>query len=161
PRRDELLGLARPAHARGHHARGARPGGSRQPRGGRARKIRRKAGISRGSATIGRDLMSSRAEYLDAFPELGGEWPFASIEQAIEDIREGRMVVVVDSPARENEGDLVMAAQYVTPEAINFMATHGRGIICLSLTPERIEELGLEQMARHNEAPLRTAFTVS
>jgi len=105
--------------------------------------------------------MSSRAEYLDAYPELGGEWPFASIDQAIEDIREGRMVVVVDSPDRENEGDLVMAAQHVTPEAINFMATHGRGIICLSLTPERIEELGLEQMARHNEAPLRTAFTVS
>jgi len=105
--------------------------------------------------------MSSRAEYLDAFPELGGEWPFAPIEQAIEDIREGRMVVVVDSPDRENEGDLVMAAQHVTPEAINFMATHGRGIICLTLTPERIEELGLEQMARNNEAPLRTAFTVS
>jgi 3,4-dihydroxy 2-butanone 4-phosphate synthase / GTP cyclohydrolase II len=105
--------------------------------------------------------MSSRAEYLDAYPELGGEWPFAPVEKAIEDIREGRMVVVVDSPDRENEGDLVMAAQYVTPEAINFMATHGRGIICLSLTPERIEELGLEQMARHNEAPLRTAFTVS
>jgi 3,4-dihydroxy 2-butanone 4-phosphate synthase/GTP cyclohydrolase II len=105
--------------------------------------------------------MSSRAEYLEAYPELGGEWPFAPIEQAIGDIREGRMVVVVDSPDRENEGDLVMAAQHATPEAINFMATHGRGIICLSLTPERIEELGLEQMARHNEAPLRTAFTVS
>ena len=105
--------------------------------------------------------MSSRAEYLDAYPELGGEWPFAPIEQAIADIREGRMVVVVDSPDRENEGDLVMAAQHVTPEAINFMATHGRGIICLSLTPERIEELGLEQMTRHNEAPLGTAFTVS
>ena len=137
------------------------PGRSRQPRGRRARQIRRKAGISRRSATIGRDLMSSRAEYLDAYPELGGEWPFAPIEQAIADIREGRMVVVVDSPDRENEGDLVMAAQHVTPDAINFMATHGRGIICLSLTPERIEELGLEQMARHNEAPLRTAFTVS
>ena len=105
--------------------------------------------------------MSSRAEYLDAYPELGGEWPFAPIEQAIADIREGRMVVVVDSPDRENEGDLVMAAQHVTPDAINFMATHGRGIICLSLTPERIEELGLEQMTRHNEAPLGTAFTVS
>ena len=105
--------------------------------------------------------MSTRAEYLEAYPELGGEWPFASVEQAIGDIREGRMVVVVDSPDRENEGDLVMAAQHVTPDAINFMATHGRWIICLSLTPERIEELGLEQMARHNEAPLRTAFTVS
>ena len=105
--------------------------------------------------------MSSRAEYLDAYPELGGEWPFAPIEQAIADIREGRMVVVVDSPDRENEGDLVIAAQFATRDAINFMATHSRGIICLSLTPERIEELGLEQMARHNEAPLGTAFTVS
>ena len=133
--RRELLGLARPAHPRRDHARRARPGRSCEPRGRRAGEIRRKAGISRRSATIGGDLMSSRAEYLDAYPELGGEWPFAPIEQAIADIREGRMVVVVDSTDRENEGDLVMAAQHVTPEAINFMATHGRGIICLSLTP--------------------------
>src|SRR5438874_11725599 len=101
----------------------------------------------------------SDLSFRDHYPELE-ESPFAGIEEAIADIREGRMVVVVDSPDRENEGDLAMAAQHVTPEAINFMATHGRGIICLSLTPERIEELGLAQMARHNEAPLRPAFTL-
>ena len=68
--------------------------------------------------------------------------PFCKIEEAIDDIRAGRMVVVVDSPDRENEGDLCMAAEYVTPDAINFMATHGRGLICLTLTPERCDELG-------------------
>ncbi|HZQ82568.1 MAG TPA: bifunctional 3,4-dihydroxy-2-butanone-4-phosphate synthase/GTP cyclohydrolase II [Gaiellaceae bacterium] len=87
--------------------------------------------------------------------------PFATIEEAIEDIREGRMVVVVDDPDRENEGDLTIAAQFATPEAINFMATHARGLICLCLTEERADELGLRPMTEHNEAPLGTAFTVS
>ena len=68
--------------------------------------------------------------------------PFATIEEAIEDIREGRMVVVVDDEDRENEGDLTIAAQFATPEAINFMATHARGLICLCLTEERADELG-------------------
>jgi 3,4-dihydroxy 2-butanone 4-phosphate synthase / GTP cyclohydrolase II len=87
--------------------------------------------------------------------------PFATVEEAIEDIRNGRMVVVVDDPDRENEGDLVIAAQFATPEAVNFMATHARGLICLCLTAERCEELGLPPMAQRNEAPLGTAFTVS
>src|SRR5689334_1920774 len=87
--------------------------------------------------------------------------PFASIEDALEDIRAGRMVVVCDDEDRENEGDLTMAAQFVTPEAINFMATHGRGLICLSLTPERCDELGLDLMAAKNESPFQTPFTVS
>ncbi|MFN8122627.1 MAG: bifunctional 3,4-dihydroxy-2-butanone-4-phosphate synthase/GTP cyclohydrolase II [Thermoleophilia bacterium] len=87
--------------------------------------------------------------------------PFATIEEAIEDIRAGRMVVVVDSEDRENEGDLIMAAQFATPEAINFMARHGRGLICLALTPERCEHLGLTSMVRRNEAPHHTAFTES
>src|SRR5579862_2596624 len=87
--------------------------------------------------------------------------PFATIEEAIEDIREGRMVVVVDDPDRENEGDLVIAAQFATPEAINFMATHARGLICLCVSEERADELGLRPMTDHNEAPLGTAFTVS
>jgi 3,4-dihydroxy 2-butanone 4-phosphate synthase/GTP cyclohydrolase II len=86
---------------------------------------------------------------------------FASIEEAIEEIRRGRMVVVCDDENRENEGDLTLAAQFATPEAINFMATHGRGLICLSLTPQRCEELGLDLMAAKNESPFRTAFTVS
>ncbi len=87
--------------------------------------------------------------------------PFATIEDAIEDIREGRMVVVVDDPDRENEGDLTIAAQFATPEAINFMATHARGLICLCLTEERADELGLRPMTDNNEARLGTAFTVS
>jgi 3,4-dihydroxy 2-butanone 4-phosphate synthase / GTP cyclohydrolase II len=87
--------------------------------------------------------------------------PFATIEEAIEDVREGRMVVVVDDPDRENEGDLTIAAQFATPDAINFMATHARGLICLCLTEERAETLGLRPMTDHNEAPLGTAFTVS
>ncbi len=87
--------------------------------------------------------------------------PFATVEAAIEDIREGKFVVVVDDPDRENEGDLVIAAQFATPEAINFMATHARGLICLCLTEERCDELGLRPMTDHNEAPLGTAFTVS
>jgi 3,4-dihydroxy 2-butanone 4-phosphate synthase / GTP cyclohydrolase II len=87
--------------------------------------------------------------------------PFATIAEAIDDIRNGKLVVVVDDPGRENEGDLVIAAQFATPEAVNFMATHARGLICLCLTEERCDELGLRPMTDHNEAPLGTAFTVS
>jgi 3,4-dihydroxy 2-butanone 4-phosphate synthase/GTP cyclohydrolase II len=87
--------------------------------------------------------------------------PFAAIEDAIEEIRAGRFVVVVDDPDRENEGDLVIAAQFATPENVNFMATHGRGLICLCLTEERADNVGLRLMTEHNEAPLGTAFTVT
>src|SRR6476660_10264141 len=86
---------------------------------------------------------------------------FATVEQAIEEIREGRMVVVVDNEDRENEGDLTIGAQFATPDAINFMATHARGLICLCLTGERCDALGLHQMTEHNETPLGTAFTIS
>jgi 3,4-dihydroxy 2-butanone 4-phosphate synthase/GTP cyclohydrolase II len=86
---------------------------------------------------------------------------FATVEEAIEDIRRGRFVVVVDAADRENEGDLTIAAQFATPEAINFMATHGRGLICLCLTEERCDELRLQPMTDHNEAPFGTAFTIS
>jgi len=86
---------------------------------------------------------------------------FSSIEEAIEDIRAGKIVVVVDAPDRENEGDLTIAAQFATPEAINFMAVHARGLICLCLTEERCDELGLRPMTEHNETPYGTAFTVS
>jgi len=87
--------------------------------------------------------------------------PFSTIAEAIEDIRQGKMVVVVDDENRENEGDLTMAAQFVTPEAINFMAKEGRGLICLALTHERCDELGLDLMAAKNESAFETAFTVS
>jgi 3,4-dihydroxy 2-butanone 4-phosphate synthase/GTP cyclohydrolase II len=86
---------------------------------------------------------------------------FSTIEEALEDIRAGKMVVVCDAEDRENEGDLTMAAQFATPEAINFMAKEGRGLICLTLTPDRCDELGLDLMAAKNESPFETAFTVS
>ncbi|MBS1870483.1 MAG: bifunctional 3,4-dihydroxy-2-butanone-4-phosphate synthase/GTP cyclohydrolase II [Actinobacteria bacterium] len=86
---------------------------------------------------------------------------FATVEEAIEDIRQGKMVVVCDDEDRENEGDLTLAAQFATPEAINFMAKEGRGLICLALTPERCDELDLDLMAAKNESPFETAFTVS
>ncbi len=84
-----------------------------------------------------------------------------TIEEAVEDIRNGKLVILVDDEDRENEGDLTMAAECVTPEAINFMAKYGRGLICLSLTPEKVVELDLPQMAKENEASFGTAFTVS
>jgi 3,4-dihydroxy 2-butanone 4-phosphate synthase / GTP cyclohydrolase II len=87
--------------------------------------------------------------------------PFATIEDAIEEIRAGRFVVVADDADRENEGDLTIAAQFVTPDAVNFMATHGRGLICLCLTAERCDELGLRQMTDQNETRFGTAFTVT
>ena len=85
----------------------------------------------------------------------------ATIEEAIEDLRQGRMIVLMDDKNRENEGDLCMAAEKVTPEAINFMARYGRGLICLPLTEERVEELGLTMMVADNTSPFGTAFTVS
>jgi 3,4-dihydroxy 2-butanone 4-phosphate synthase / GTP cyclohydrolase II len=87
--------------------------------------------------------------------------PFSTIEEAIEDIRSGKMVIVCDAEDRENEGDLTLAAQFATPEAINFMAKEGRGLVCLALEPQRCDELGLDLMAAKNESPFQTAFTVS
>jgi len=86
---------------------------------------------------------------------------FATIEEAIEDIRQGKFVVVVDAADRENEGDLTIAAQFATPEAVNFMTKEARGLICLCLTEERCDVLGLRQMTEQNETPFGTAFTVS
>ena len=85
----------------------------------------------------------------------------SSVEEVIEEARNGRMFILVDDENRENEGDLVIPAQMATPEAINFMAKHGRGLVCLSLPAERIEQLGLPLMARRNQSRHQTAFTVS
>ena len=87
--------------------------------------------------------------------------PFHSIEDAIRDIKKGKFIILVDDEDRENEGDLVIAAQHVTPQAINFMAKHARGLICLALTPQRVEELHLPPQASENTASFGTAFTVS
>ena len=87
--------------------------------------------------------------------------PFHSIEEAIKDIKRGKFIILVDDEDRENEGDLVIAAQHVTPQAVNFMAQYARGLICLALTPQRVEELHLPQQAVENTATFGTAFTVS
>src|SRR5688500_15509271 len=87
--------------------------------------------------------------------------PFASIEDAVAEIREGRMIIIVDDEDRENEGDLVCAAEKVTPEIINFMARHARGLICLPLTEDRCDELHLTTQVADNTSYLGTAFTVS
>jgi len=84
-----------------------------------------------------------------------------TIEEAIEDIRAGKMIILVDDEDRENEGDLTMAAQMVTPDAINFMATHGRGLICMTMPSEQIDKLALPMMVQENKSPFETAFTVS
>ena len=84
-----------------------------------------------------------------------------SIQEAIDDIRAGKIIIVVDDEDRENEGDFLAAAEKVTPEMINFMATHGRGLICAPLTEKRCKELDLEMMVGNNTDPLETAFTIS
>ncbi len=81
--------------------------------------------------------------------------------KAIEDIRSGKMIILVDDEDRENEGDLCMAAQMVTPDAVNFMATHGRGLICMTMTPDQIDRLNLPMMVQNNKSPYETAFTIS
>ena len=86
---------------------------------------------------------------------------FSEIPEVLEDLRKGKMIVLVDEEDRENEGDLVAAAELVTPEIINFMATHGRGMICLPLTEERCDRLGLYPQTLNNTARLGTAFTIT
>ena len=120
----------------------------RQPRDRRPRQVRRET-APRYDAAVTMAV------------EPRTESPFATVEEAIEEIREGRFVVVVDDEDRENEGDLTIAAQFATPEAVNFMVTHARGLVCLCLTEERCDELGLRQMTDQNETPFGTAFTVS
>src|SRR5438034_5628131 len=87
--------------------------------------------------------------------------PFAPIDQAVEAIRAGQMVIVLDDEDRENEGDLTIAADKVTPEAVNFMARYGRGLICLSMTPERLDDLDIPLMVQQNSSTFETAFCVS
>src|ERR687893_1796119 len=105
----------------------------------------------------GRPPMAERTELAESRTDS----PFSTIEEALEEIRRGRMVVVCDAEDRENEGDLVLAAQFATPEAINFMAKEARGLICLALTPDRCDELGLDLLPAKNESGLGTAFTTT
>jgi 3,4-dihydroxy 2-butanone 4-phosphate synthase/GTP cyclohydrolase II len=103
------------------------------------------------------------AELVDIHSSLSPQiaYPFVGVPEALTDLRAGRMIVVVDDEDRENEGDLTMAAQHVTPEAINFMARFGRGLICLTLTEERTDQLKLPLMVPHNSSRFGTAFTES
>src|SRR5580698_5699068 len=89
------------------------------------------------------------------------EKKFDSIESVLADLRKGKTVIVVDDADRENEGDLILAAQHVTPDAVNFMAKHGRGLICVPTTSERLQQLGIERMVRQNREVFRTDFQVS
>src|SRR4030067_1737005 len=92
---------------------------------------------------------------------MSGKYKFNTIGEAIEDIKKGKIIILVDDEDRENEGDLTVAAEKITPEAINFMAKYGRGLICLSLTPEKVESLKLPMMTDMNMSKFGTAFTVS
>jgi 3,4-dihydroxy 2-butanone 4-phosphate synthase / GTP cyclohydrolase II len=98
---------------------------------------------------------------LEKFLASGASGAMASAEQIIDEARNGRMFILVDDEDRENEGDLIIPAQMATPDAINFMAKHGRGLICLALTKERVEQLALQPMSRTNGTRLETAFTTS
>jgi 3,4-dihydroxy 2-butanone 4-phosphate synthase/GTP cyclohydrolase II len=98
---------------------------------------------------------------IDSPEGASGRSPLATPEDIVDEARNGRMFILVDDEDRENEGDLVIPAQMATPDAINFMATHGRGLICLALTKERVEQLGLDPMSRNNRTRHETAFTVS
>src|SRR5437667_8375614 len=120
-------------------------------------------GSSRGTDD-GRDRQIVSTEALDQRTGSEGESGFegfATVEEAVEEIRRGRVVIVVDDADREDEGDFVMAAEKVTPEAINFMATHGRGIVCMPCTGARLDELRIPQMVSTKDGSLETAFSVS
>jgi len=106
-------------------------------------------------------MSTQLTEHLPHMNDLTNRSSFAPIEVAIRELGAGRMIVVVDDEDRENEGDLTMAAEMITPEAINFMATHGRGLICLAITGERADELELDPMTPRNTSQGGTAFTVS
>src|SRR6476620_608696 len=86
---------------------------------------------------------------------------FNSIESVIADLQKGKMVIVVDDADRENEGDLILAAEFVSPAAVNFMATHGRGLICVPTNSERLQQLGIERMVRQNRETFKTDFQIS
>src|ERR1700722_3676683 len=103
----------------------------------------------------------SRASGSDERRPVAQAVKFAEIEKSLRELRSGRMIVIADDEDRENEGDLMIAAEMVTPEVINFMATHARGLICLAMTGERLDQLELGPMVHHNTANLGTAFTVS
>ena len=101
--------------------------------------------------------MTESVQEFDVLPKD----PIERVKIALEDLRAGKMIILVDDEDRENEGDIVVAAEKVTADDINFMALHARGLICLSMTGDKVERLGLPMMSVHNQTPYNTAFTVS
>src|SRR5208282_3567558 len=122
---------------------------------------RRLRGCLAGSIYLGKSLSRAAQMFGEIIPRKKASAPFISIEEALDETRRGHMVILVDDEERENEGDLCMAAEKVTPEAINFMAKYGRGLICLSLTPQKVDDLKLPMMTDNNTSSFGTAFTVS
>src|SRR4029453_18678283 len=149
-RRGDVRRGADPAHARGDDARQRRSGRPIEPGGRRDRKVRGSAPRPDRGADGGKDTMTQ---------ETGPT--FATIDEALADIRAGRMVIVVDDADRENEGDFIMAAEKATPENLNFMVTHGRGIVCVPMTAQRLDELRIPLMVSKNNESHGTAFAVS
>src|SRR5690606_25839998 len=139
-----------PAHLDGDDLGRQKGGPKRQPRSRYFRALRRApAGVPPVTKSLNKVTYAEGQGILSSTPEI------------LEDLRNGRMVILVDAEDRENEGDLVIPAQMATPDAINFMAKHGRGLICLTLTRQRADQLRLESMVRSNGSRMGTAFTVS
>jgi 3,4-dihydroxy 2-butanone 4-phosphate synthase/GTP cyclohydrolase II len=137
-------------------------GEGRMSRAGLARAAGLHANTLRDCTDDGWNPTTDTLGKLDRFLAANDDKPaLVPIEQIIDEARNGRMFVLVDDEDRENEGDLIIPAQMATPDAINFMATHGRGLICLALSPARVETLGLEPMSRKNRTQHQTAFTTS
>ncbi|MBH5322569.1 3,4-dihydroxy-2-butanone-4-phosphate synthase [Aurantiacibacter sediminis] len=136
--------------------------GGKMTRAGLARAAGLHANTLRDCAEVGWNPTSDTLGKLDRFLEENDDTPvLVGIEEIIDEARNGRMYILVDDEDRENEGDLIIPAQMATPAAINFMATHGRGLICLSLDRARVDALGLEPMSRNNRESMQTAFTIS
>lgn len=134
----------------------------RMSRAGLARAAGLHANTLRDCAEPGWNPTAETLAKIDRFLDENDETPvLVPIEEIIDEARNGRMFILVDDEDRENEGDLIVPAQMATPDAINFMATHGRGLICLALTPQRVETLGLPPMSRSNRTRHETAFTIS
>jgi 3,4-dihydroxy 2-butanone 4-phosphate synthase/GTP cyclohydrolase II len=137
-------------------------GDGRMTRAGLARAAGLHANTLRDCTEAGWNPTADTLGKLERFLAQNDDRPvLVPIEEIIDEARNGRMFVLIDDEDRENEGDLVIPAQMATPDAINFMATHGRGLICLALTPQRVETLGLQPMSRTNRSRMETAFTTS
>ena len=165
-----VLGLARAVHAGAHEPAHAQAGGPDQPGDGHHRSVRRcDAGGPAGSRggiveAVPREI--KRTPVQQELPQITEQETrrakgLATIEEAIEEYRNGRSVIIIDDEDRENEGDLTIPAQFATPEAINFMARYGRGLICVPMTGERLEELHVPMMVSHNDSHFGTPFSVS